>query len=287
MLDLALSILCSSFIFVVFKLFSKYKVQTLYAIIMNYLVASFTGFVMYSRGIDFQNLLSSPWFWQTFILGILFIVVFNIMAKSSQIYGVGVTSVATKMSLIVPVVFALLYYGEVLSPIQVIGVLTALVAVYLATLTPKTVVLSKQDLWLPTLVFLGSGIIDTSIKYIQEAYLKDEEFPLFSATVFGAAACSGILFLFVKIRRTPLKTNFNNVLGGIFLGIPNYFSIYFLLRALKNDTWNSASVFTLNNISIVLFTTLLGIVLFREKLGFKNWLGVALAVASIIFVALF
>ena len=287
MLDLALSILCSSFIFVVFKLFSKYKVQTLYAIIMNYIVASFTGFVMYSRGIDFQNLLSSPWFWQTFVLGILFIVVFNIMAKSSQVYGVGVTSVATKMSLIVPVVFALLYYGEVLSTLQVIGVLTALVAVYLATLTPKTVVISKQDLWLPTLVFLGSGIIDTSIKYIQEAHLKDEEFPLFSATVFGAAACSGILFLLVKNRSTLFKANFNNVFGGIFLGIPNYFSIYFLLRALKNETWNSASIFTLNNISIVLLTTLLGIVLFRERLGFKNWLGVALAVASIIFVALF
>ncbi len=287
MLDLALSILCSSFIFVVFKLFSRYKVQTLYAIIMNYIVASFTGFVMYSGGIDFQNLLSSPWFWQTFVLGILFIVVFNIMAKSSQVYGVGVTSVATKMSLIVPVVFALLYYGEVLSTLQVIGVLTALVAVYLATLTPKTVVISKQDLWLPILVFLGSGIIDTSIKYIQEAHLKDEEFPLFSATVFGAAACSGILFLLVKNRSTPFKTNFNNVFGGIFLGIPNYFSIYFLLRALKNETWNSASIFTLNNISIVLLTTLLGIVLFRERLGFKNWLGVALAVASIIFVALF
>lgn len=77
------------------------------------------------------------------------------------------------------------------------------------------------------------------------------------------------------------------MLGGIALGIPNYFSIFFLLRALQNDRWNSASIFTINNVAIVMFSTVLGIMLFNEKLSLTNWLGIMLAIISILLVALF
>ncbi len=287
MLDLALSVLCSSLIFVVFKLFSRYKVQTLYAIVVNYIVACGTGVIMYSKVGEFQSIFGQSWFLGTVVLGILFILVFNIMAKSAQLNGVGVTSIATKMSLVVPVVFALIVYRERLSTLQLLGIVLALVAVYLSAAKNKQIAVNRSDLWLPLLVFLGSGIIDTSIKYMQDTYLMDEEFPLFSSTVFGAAAVSGICFVAYKSRQIPLKMSFKNIFGGIVLGIPNYFSVYYLLRALDNDQVNSASIFTLNNISIVLFTTLLGIMLFRETLNTKNWLGVALAVISIVLVALF
>jgi len=81
--------------------------------------------------------------------------------------------------------------------------------------------------------------------------------------------------------------NLKNLLGGLALGVPNYFSIYYLLRALHNPTLNSASVFTINNVAIVMLSTLLGILLFKEKISAKNWGGIALAVISIIMVALF
>ncbi len=287
MLDLALSVLCSTLIFIVFKLFATYKVQTLYAIITNYVVAGMLGIMINPEPLNIQEIVHKSWFMETAILGVFFIIVFNIMAKSSQVNGVGVTSVATKMSLVVPVVFALMVYKERLSFLQFIGIALALIAVYLATIKKKEVSVSKRDFWLPVLVFLGSGVIDTSIKYIQETHLGNEEFPLFSSTVFGAAALSGIVFMVLQIKRSPLKVNFKNVLGGVFLGVPNYFSIYYLLRALKSDVLNSSSIFTLNNVSIVLFTTLLGVILFQERLSPKNWLGVGFAVVSIVLVALF
>ena len=49
MLDLALSILFSSLIFVVFKLYDTYRIQTLYAIIINYIVASAVGMFFYEK----------------------------------------------------------------------------------------------------------------------------------------------------------------------------------------------------------------------------------------------
>ncbi|MEM1258028.1 MAG: DMT family transporter [Bacteroidota bacterium] len=286
MLDLALSVLCSSLIFVVFKLFAVYRINTLLAIITNYMVACTCGWLFYSQPISLLQLSSWPWFLGTLLLGTFFIVIFTIMARSSQINGVGVTSVATKMSLIIPVLFAVLYYKDVLSIFQVLGILLALTAVYLTSFQ-QNVKPSRRTLWLPIMVFLGSGIIDTSIKFIQEGYLKDSEYAIFSSTVFGAAALSGLVFLGTSPVNKTTPFSFKSVLGGICLGIPNYFSIFFLLRALNGDALNSSSVFTINNVAIVLFSTLLGIVLFKEHLSPKNWLGVGLAVISIILVALF
>lgn len=287
MLDLALSVLCSSLIFVVFKLFSQYNVQTLYAIVVNYLVACCTGLLLNPETVTLSQLSYQSWFLGTVLLGILFILIFNIMAKSSQLIGVGVTSVATKMSLVVPVVFAVLYYKDSLSTLQLIGIFLALFAVYLASLKDDGRGVTKKHLWLPILVFLGSGVIDTSIKFIQEGYLTDGQYSIFSSTVFGAAAISGFVFIGFKSIQNPLQLNFRNMLGGICLGIPNYFSIFFLLRALDSDTLNSSSVFTINNVAIVLFSTLLGILLFKENLSRKNWFGVGIAVLSIVLVALF
>jgi len=287
MLDLALSVLCSSLIFVVFKLFKHYQVQTLYAIIVNYMVACGTGILLNPLQDSFTTVASRPWFLGTTLLGILFIAIFSIMAKSSQLNGVGVTSVATKMSLVIPVLFAVFYYRDALTFLQIIGIAFALLAVYLASIKKGNSKNKSNALWLPFLVFLGSGVIDTTIKFIQEDYLRDDEFAIFSSTVFGAAALTGCLVVGVQSVKKGLRWNAKNVLGGICSGIPNYFSIFFLLRALNQDTFNSASIFTLNNVAIVLFSTLLGILLFKEKLDWRNWSGVALAVVSIVLVALF
>jgi drug/metabolite transporter (DMT)-like permease len=192
------------------------------------------------------------------------------------------------MSLVIPVVLGILVYREQLGWIKFLGIALALGAVFFTSMKDKTTQnLHGSKLWLPLLVFLGSGIIDSSIKYLQEYHVERTEFPILSATIFAAAACSGLLFLLIKDPATVFKVNLRNVLGGIALGVPNFFSIFFLLRALQNDFLNSASVFTLNNVAIVMLTTLLGIGLFKEKISPKNWGGIALAVTSIILIALF
>ncbi|NQZ44531.1 MAG: DMT family transporter [Flavobacteriaceae bacterium] len=287
MFDLALSVLCSSLIFVIFKLFEVYRIQTLYAIIVNYMVACLTGVLFYAAPIPFDGITDSSWFLGTLGLGVLFILVFNIMAKTSQQAGVSVASVATKMSLVLPVLFGVFIYGEQLSFFKVCGILMALAAVYFASVKEGSPTFSKATLVLPVLVFLGSGAIDTAIKYFQQGHLSEAEFPLFSATVFAAAACTGLVFIMIRAVQQPLKFNGKNILGGIALGVPNYFSIFFLLRALQNDRWPSAAIFTLNNVAIVMCSTLLGIVLFKERMIKSNWIGIVLAVISIILVALF
>lgn len=287
MFYLVLSVCCSSLIFVIFKLFAIYKVETLYAIVINYVVACIVGLFFYTEEVNLAIIVQESWFLGTIFLGILFIIVFNLMAKTSQDVGVSVASVATKMSLVIPVVFGVLIYKEELGTLKIIGIILALAAVSFASIKEKYITIKRSSLLLPILVFLGSGIIDTAIKYVQEIHIEENKFPLFSATVFGSAAAVGIIFIIMKSAKTPIKLNHKNILGGIALGVTNYFSIYYLLQALQHPSLNSASVFTINNVSIVMLSTLLGILLFKEQISLKNWGGIALAVISIILVALF
>lgn len=108
---------------------------------------------------------------------------------------------------------------------------------------------------------------------------------LFSTTIFALAGTIGIFILIVQAVMRKLRITGKNILGGIILGIPNYFSIYFLVLALRSEGFESSVVFTLNNVAIVLLSTLLGILLFKERLLPKNWLGILLAIISILLVA--
>ena len=281
---LALSILFSSLIFVIFKLFMRFHVQTLYAIITNYVVACLVGLIFYKGEVDVVNLPSKSWFWGAMALGVLFIIVFNLMAETSQKLGVSVASVATKMSFVLPAVLGVFIYKEELDYIKVIGIVLAVFAVYLASMKQSQDSFKPSMLVLPFLVFLGSGIVDASIKYFQEVHVPEEEFALFSALVFFFAGSIGSIFILIKAVKQPFKINYKNVLGGIALGIPNFFSIYFLMLALGYKGLNSASIFTVNNVGIVLLSTVLGILLFKEKLNIKNWLGIGLAILSILLV---
>ncbi|RDK86853.1 DMT family transporter [Marinirhabdus gelatinilytica] len=287
MIYLLLSVLASTLIFVVFKLFSKFKMNTLHAIVVNYFVACVSGIIAFEGEIQIAKLPTYDWFYFTLALGALFIIVFNLMAITTQRSGLSVVSVATKMSVVIPVVFGLLYYKDGLGVFKTIGILLALVAVYLASVKKKEgLKIKPRNLIFPVLVFLGSGIIDTSIKYLEGSFVAEHDVPLFSATIFSAAFTIGIVVLVVQKIRGKFRFQFKNILGGLMLGVPNYFSIYFLVKALRSGLFESSGIFTVNNVAIVMLSTFVGILFFKERLLPKNWLGIGLAVVSIVLIAL-
>jgi len=284
---LILSILSSTVIFVTFKLFDRFKINRFHAIVVNYMVAASCGIIAFKGALIPGEIINKDWFLYTVALGMLFIVIFNLMAITTQRSGLSVVSVATKMSLVIPIVFGLVYYKESLGVLKLTGIILALFAVYLASLkTKKGLKIDKRNLIYPLLVFLGSGIIDTSLKYLEDTHVAENEVAIFSSTIFAAAAVVGILILTFQALRGKFVFEWKNVIGGFFLGIPNYFSVYFLVHALRSDILESSGIFTVNNVAIVMTSTLVGIWLFKEKLMTKNWLGIFLAVVSIVFVTL-
>ncbi len=286
MIALALSIAFSSVLMVIFKYFQKYKVNTFQAITVNYLVASTLGFILAPVSVAPSELMGKPWIWSTLIIGCVFIIMFYTMALSSQKVGVAITSVANKMSLVIPVCAGIILYGESLAGLKLLGVVAAIASVIMVTFPKKGVEMDAKFLFLPIVIFFGSGFLDTCFKYVQIHLLGANDFEVFSACLFLVAATVGCSVLLVERIVKQRTVAVKSIVAGFVLGIPNYFSIHFLLIALNLPNMESTLVFPINNTGIVLLSTLLAIVLFSEKLSKLNWSGILLATVSIILIAL-
>ncbi|MFD0932809.1 EamA family transporter [Psychroflexus salinarum] len=287
MIALILSILSSSAIYIVFKLFGKHKVTTLNALIVNYFTAFVLG-ILIQGDISLEGILvatTKDWFYGSMVLGAMFILVFTLMVITTQKGGMSVVSVASKMSVAIPVIFVIIYYNESLGILKIIGIVTALISVYLVSVRRKKGLSIDMKYFIyPLLVFIGSGIIESSIKFLENTYVPNDEISLFSANTFFFACVTGLIVF--GLRKLKHKTSFKrkDLLGGILLGIPNYFSIYFFILALRIEGLDSSNIFIINNVSIVLLSTILGILFFKERMITKNWVGIAVAILSIILI---
>ena len=73
----------------------------------------------------------------------------------------------------------------------------------------------------------------------------------------------------------------NEILAGLILGIPNFFSTYFLLKAL--ETIPAYVTFPFVNIGLIMFSGLFGHFLFKEKMSTKKIVLMALGVIAVFF----
>lgn len=281
---LILSILCSTAIYAVFKLFAKYEVENVQAIVTNYLVAAGFGYFYAYQQDMLMPVFDQPWLPNALTVGALFISLFYLMAIISQQIGVSVASVSTKMAMVIPVVFFIaIDTNEVLTISKVIGVLLGLGAVYLATLpTEPGGNTSKNRLMLPLILFVGSGILDVVLAYSEKMYLASEAaFLSFVPSGFFFAGIAGSIWLLIRIIRGQSRLNAKSIFGGVILGLINYGSIYFLLKTLASGMFDRSTVFPINNMGIVALSTVMGFVIFSEKLSRKNTIGITLAIIAI------
>jgi uncharacterized membrane protein len=95
-----------------------------------------------------------------------------------------------------------------------------------------------------------------------------------------------LIILLIKSIEKRESFGKKNIIAGIILGVPNYFSIIFLIKALKTDGFESSTLFTINNVGIVVVSTWVGILVFKEQFSLKNKIGVGLAIVGIVIVAL-
>ena len=283
MIYLLISIIASTGIFILFKLFGKYKVNVLQAIVVNYITACSCGILFYNGQIRINEVVNSNWALPAFGLGFLFIAIFNVMALTAQKNGLSVASVASKMSVIIPVLFGILVYNESVGLQKITGITLALIAVYLTSQKFKGESEQKTaSIYLPILLFIGSGIIDTFTNH----FAPSGKMELFLSIIFGIAGAIGFIILLYKSLILKDYFKLKAIPFGIILGIINYCSMYFLLKALRVDGFDSSSIFTINNVIIVAASTLIGLLLFKEPISRKNMVGISLAILSIVLVTL-
>ena len=281
MILLILAILSSSFIFVLFKLFPRYSINTFQAIVFNYITAFICGFALFGNFWKSSSIETSNWPAFAIACGLLFISLFFVMGISSQKNGVAMTSVAVKMSMALSMLFMILFYGESVSIIKIGGIIAAFLGVFLMAYQKTEKTGEKSYTWMLILLFIGSAVLDLILNYVQKYELTFLPNSLFSAIGFGVAGVFGLLIIGIQFIRGVEKLHLKSIIAGVFLGIPNYFSIYLLLEAYSSTGWNDSTVLAIMNVSIVMVSALVGFIVFKENINRQKIVGLITSVLAI------
>jgi multidrug transporter EmrE-like cation transporter len=140
---------------------------------------------------------------------------------------------------------------------------------------------------LPLILFFGCGSIDALISYLQRNFTgaqMSNEFILSSAFMFAAIAGTFSFVSLLLMKKTIWHTK--SIIVGLVLGIPNFFSMFLVMKSLESNYLNASTFFPVNNMSIVVLGTMISIVAFKEQLSKLNVLGIMLSVFAIILIAL-
>ncbi len=285
------SIVLTSYLTLSFKVCEKYKVSIFQAIVFNYITCVITGSIVNGAFPINAEVIHQTWFHWALIMGLLFISIFNIVGMTAQKISVAVASVANKLSLIIPVVLSVYLYHETVKGWKLFGVILALIAVILTCYQPaKTNGKKKEEngklkYILPVALFFGSGFLDALINHVQQTYVTAENSNAYLISGFFSAAIVGTLYLEYQYMTGKQVFMFKNLLAGILIGIPNYFSIWCLVHFLKQSPWQSSASIPVNNMGIVLFSSVMAWLLFKERLSAINWVGIVLSMIAIYFIA--
>ncbi|HVZ24439.1 MAG TPA: hypothetical protein VG842_00185 [Sediminibacterium sp.] len=291
MIFLAGSIILTSYLTLAFKVCERFRIPVFQAIIFNYITCVITGTIVNGAFPLNKTVIQEPWFPWAGVMGILFVSIFNVIAVTTQRIGVAVASVANKLSLIIPVMLSVYLYHETVAGWKLTGVVLALLAVVLTCYTHPAkegnAVAAKIRLQylLPLILFIGSGLLDALINHVQQKYVNDSNRNAYLITGFLSASVIGSVILAAQYLRGKQVFAWRNVAAGVGIGIPNYFSIWCLIRYLKSSPWPSSASIPVNNMGIVLFSTLVAAWLFRERLAWWNWLGIVFSLLSIYLIA--
>ena len=187
--------------------------------------------------------------------GILLLVSFILMQSSVRKNGVVLTSIFTKLGLLVPVVLSVVVFREMPTWVQVIGFCIAIAAIIVINLQKDT---GRFD-WSLIILLLLAGGTDAMAKIYEALGSADltDPYLLYS---FGAAF---VLCVSVVIAKKELP-GFREFLFGTLIGIPNFLSSKFLLSALA--TVPAVVAYPTFSVATLLVITLTGVLAFREKL---------------------
>lgn len=279
MIYVVLSVFCSIIVAILIKIGRKRSVDVEQLVLWNYPVS--VGLTYFLLQPQLANLTIEELPFQFYIpLIILLPSLFIFIALSIRYSGIVKTDVAQRMSLFIPLIASFLLFEETLHLNKGIGVLVGLIAVIFSISWKKSNADdSNKSFIYPLVVFAGMGVIDILFKQIAQ----HKEVPYITSMffVFVGAMLFAFLILGYKVWIKGDKFDVKAISWGALLGVFNFANIFFYMKAHRALPDNPSIVFTSMNIGVIVLGTLVGVIIFREKLSKINLIGLILAIISI------
>ena len=282
MLILLLAVFVNILIAVCFKMFWRKGVDSFVAIVVNYLVCMVLGSALAGEVPLLSHGFGTAWVPFALLLGVLFVSGFNITALSIKFTGITTTAVMSRMSLLLSAGYAIVVFAEPLGPVKLIGIALAVVAILLINRRTdgKGRFASGPYLLYPVLALLFAGAIESVLYYIKAMQLSIDTDLQLTTYAFSVAGVIGSVIVGVTCATGKRRIRRRDLIGGLALGLPNFFSIYLILMLLKMG-WQGSVLFPVLNLAILAVSAVVGIYLFSEKVSRLNVIGLLAALAAI------
>ncbi len=187
-------------------------------------------------------------------LGFLFLAAFLLYGQAIATEGVTPSVTMGRLSLAVPASLSILVWGETPKPYHWPALIMVLIIIFLWEGK------GKRISWILLSLFLLFGLIDTGMKFFKSNFPVVNDGSFLTILFASAGVWSWLLLRLRKIKPKMADIGF-----GMVLGIPNFFSTFFLLLSLKYLP--GYLVFPVVNVGAVLMAFLAGAWLFGEKIG--------------------
>ena len=278
MLYLLLSIICSVSVGVIFKVSRRYEVDNMQIVWFNYMFAILFCGIAFTPNLSALDASAPLLVYGS--LGILLPVVFLFLIASIAHIGIVKTDAAQRLALFIPILAAWLIFDEVFTTYKVVGIGIGFLALFFILAKPTTS--STINWYYPLLVFFGYGIIDVLFKKVAVYTAVPYTTSLF--IVFALALLVMTIPVIYKFATNKQTFNRRNLLFGFLIGVFNFCNILFYLKAHKSFAENPSTVFAGMNMGVILLGSLVGVFAFKERLSKLNYVGLVLALVSIVFI---
>ena len=267
MISLLLSVIMSVIIANLLPLFKRDKsINILQIFLGNYFLASIFSFIdkgsPLSQAGNFEIIIGS-------ITGILFLTTFLIYQHNIPKNGVSLSVGAMRFSVVIPIIMALLVFGEPMLLLNIAGIILVLLAFAFLTNTKSF----HSILWLG-LLFLFTGIIDSIMK-LYEQYGLESTRP-FMIYIFGSAMIFNLIVVLFKKAPFHLKS----FCFGMILGIPNRLTTKYFLDALQEIP--ATMVYPIFAASVVVLGIFSDVLIWKKKFNYKQKIALLIMVMGIV-----
>ncbi len=281
MLYIFLCICCSVAVSILLKLSKRYQIDVFQAITWNYSIAIVLTWIFLKPQLSHLN--SSPFYIYS-LLGILLPTIFVAIAVSVTANGIIRTEIAQRLSLFIPVIASFLLFNEHLTIVKSTGIIIAFAAIVCAIPIKKQRSPNKKAVpygWLYLVAtFLGIGVIDVLFK--QMAASKAVSFGTSLLLVYIISFVLAMFGLVYRFGSKKSKFSWPHILFGWILGVFNFGDILFYIKAQQSISTKPSFVFSSVDIGVIVLGSVVGLLIFKEKLSPLNKIGIGLAIVAIV-----
>jgi hypothetical protein len=302
MLDLVLAVLCSVSIGMIFKHTGRKGIDRTTLLTVNYAaaVAVAAALIPYGERTAGGLSLSPALLGLAGGVGTLLIAGFFLLSYATDVAGMALAIGVMRVSVVIPFLASWLVWEEVPTLLQGVGMGLAAAAFFLIaqkhrppqaasgsaprSLRGRLRNVDGHAFLVLALTFLAGGGVDLSMKAFEEGFGGGTSRVLFLLLAFAAAFVVGGLIVGIRgvwYGRWPAAAAIG---WGVLLGVVNYGSLEFLLRAIA--TLPGPFVFPANNIAIMILAAGLGVVVWDERLTLANRWGLGLAALALVLLRL-